>query len=846
VHEVLEQSSQELTITVMHHPTFWIESNSLTDLRDLFAQTTDYLITGHQHLSSVFDVKDELGQNIRYYESPALFDPLRARASGFRVLVFDFVQKQEKQMLFTWDKTLYVTRRTSEFGWKEISEARQTRQSMAMNLAAIEFLTDPGFASPRGNRRQVKLQELFVYPDLKIQKGLAQKQSQIKKGPELITFLTGGGIKEVHGAPLSGKTTLSKALALDIRTRGIATTIWIDGKSLDCRTPEDFERNVHSAFRQLYSGQQLEAYLQLPPDQRCVIIDDWHLAQIRIPVRNQIYDWLTAFAKTSILIVDETYQFKELLARGQATKVLSDPAVRDIEHSNIVRLSRVGQASLIKNFMEISNEADELIEESDKLLKVEKLVGELLGKDWLPVFPFFVLGILQVIETKRTAAIAGGSHGPLYEAIIYSALLKENRDDPQISTKIVFLQEIAYWMWSKKLTVISLSEIHIVVEEFYKTSYLRLPTTQFLESLSAARILTCSDESFTFAYPQYFYYFVALYLSEHMDDPGAGVLRTAVDKMIDEIASIENSAIVMLLIYLGKDKNRIIDRLLCNTKKIYSSVIPAQMEGDAADFANLRSVQLNFELEEPPDVAGNRQKVRLFQDERDEKRLLDPKAELEANSLAAYSYSDELPENRKLHIVSQSIKTLGQVIRNFSANLSGPRKVEVLEETYLLSLRAIARIMELFKSSRASMDGIKPPKDTEMSFLDFKRAADELFTLLMQAFVIVMCQTVSDSVGVADMDKAYIETAERLGKTVAIRFIDLTVQLNHFAGVPEAAIRDLHDDLRGNAFSSQILNLIVLTYLMFHKVDEDTFHRIRRALGMNRKELPMPKESELA
>jgi hypothetical protein len=153
VHEVLEQSSPELTVTVMHHPTFWIESNSLTDLRDLFAQTTDYLITGHQHLSSVYDVKTELGENIRYYESPALFDPLGARSSGFRVLVFDLAQNHEKQVLFTWDASLYIARRSSEFGWKKISEARQIRQLMTMNPAAIEFLNDPGFASPRSNKR---------------------------------------------------------------------------------------------------------------------------------------------------------------------------------------------------------------------------------------------------------------------------------------------------------------------------------------------------------------------------------------------------------------------------------------------------------------------------------------------------------------------------------------------------------------------------------------------------------------------------------------------------------------------------------------------------------------------
>lgn len=843
-YEVLDKSSPDLTITVMHHPIFWIESNTLTDLRNLFARTTEYVITGHQHFSSVFDVKTELGDSIRYYESPALYDPLRPRSSGFRVLVFDLTKRLEKQMLFTWDVSLYRARRTSEFGWKDIAYSRQLRHSMMMNPEAIQFLKDPGFASPRSKTRPITLQEIFVYPDLKIQKDLAAKQAEIKKGHELVRFLSHGGIKELHGAPLSGKTTLSKALALDIRNHGNATTVWIDGKSLDCRGPDDFEKYLYKAFRQMYSPDQLEPYLQLPPDQRCVIIDDWHLAQISTSARTQIYEWLSAFANASVLMTDETYQFKELLAKGQATKALSDPSVNAIVHCQIIRLSKVTQASLIHKYMTVGRETEDLIEESDELLKTEKLVSELLGKDWLPVFPFFVLGVLQVIETKRTAAIAGGSHGPLYQAIIYSALLRGNPDDPQIPNKIVFLQEVAYRMWSDRTPVISRSDIESVVEQFYESSYLRLPTAQFLQSLTEARLLTRSDGNYTFAYPQYYYYFVALSLSERMDDPGAVALRSQVDSMIDEISSVENAAIVMLLIYLDKDKNHIIDRILKNTKEIYKSVVPARMEVDAADFADLRTVQLNLELNNQPDVVEMRQQARLLRDEQEERRLLNPKAELEANRFAAYSYSEDLPEGSKLHLVSQSIKILGQVIRNFP-HRTGPQKVEVLRETYLLGLRAVARVMEVFKGARTNLDKFKPPENVEMSYLEFKRSLDELFTVLMQAYVVVICQSISDNAGVANMDKAYIETAEQLGRTIAIRFIDLTVQLNHFEGIPEVVIRDLHDDLRGNAFSSQILDMIVVSHLMLHKVDPDTFDRVRRALGMNRKEFPMPKGTDV-
>lgn len=46
-------------------------------------------------------------------------------------------------------------------------------------------------------------------------------------------------------------------------------------------------------------------------------------------------------------------------------------------------------------------------------------------------------------------------------------------------------------------------------------------------------------QNYTFSYPQYFYYFVALHISEHIDDPGAEFLLTEVDEMIDKISSVE-------------------------------------------------------------------------------------------------------------------------------------------------------------------------------------------------------------------------------------------------------------------------------------------------------------------
>jgi hypothetical protein len=829
LHETLSAAATpSLTITVMHHAIYWIESQTLTNLRDLLARTSDYLITGHEHFSSGYEVKNELGDSIRYYESPALFDPKRPTSSAFRVLAFDLANTRAKEAVFAWKSNLYSAKNESQFDWQSLALNRIDQKLLTMNGETIRALSAPGLASPTRLDRGVSLQDIFEYPDLKLQNAVASPQVQLKRGGLVLSFLTEGGIKEVHGAPLSGKTSLSKAIVLDIRLKGLGTPVWLDGKSIECKTVDDFEKIVRNVFKLQYSPDQLDPYLQLRSDQRFVVIDDWHQAAISAKTRTAIYEWLSGFSRASILMVDQTYRIRELISGGQASKSLGDdPASGNVVHAEIANLSNVSQANLIHKYLRFTTDSIDYPEESNEAARMESLVSQMLNGDRLPSYPFFILCILQAIEGKKTNAIAGGSHGPLYEVLILNAMSKENPEDPQISKKLVFLQEIAYHMWAIRTSEISPSEIDSVMSAFTNTNYLTLPASTFLDSLVRAKILIKKAGNYTFSYPQYFYYFVARFIREHIDEDRGNELRQQVDEMIDKISSAENAEIVMFLIYFEKDKNRIIDRLLRNASLIYQEVPPARLEEDAADFAN---AEVNIPIDDHPDVAKTRQEIREMKDAHVEKRLLNPREEMERAVPLAYSYDPGLTEQQKLHLVSQSMNALGQVIRNFSANLPGQRKVQVLKETYLLALRATARVMSLCKSAIETMGELKIPENSEVSVLELKRTFEDMMAFLPQIFAVSMCRAVSDSVGIADMDRAYTETADALGKSVATRMIDLTVKMDHFEGFPENAIRDLRADVKSNNFSAQVLKILVLTHLLLHSVDDKTLVRTLLAL----------------
>ena len=832
--------SESLTVTVMHHPTFWIESQILTELRDLLGQCSDYVVTGHEHFSSGYEVKSDLGYNIRYFESPALFDSKKPLQSAFRVLVFDLEDHRERQTIFEWAGSLYKSKLAAqtEFEWRSMAASRMARQQFSMNPATLDFLGDPGFAAPRIAGRNVRLPDIFEYPDLQMRKRMNSKETLVKRAKQVLPFLAEDGLKILHGAPLSGKTFLSRALALDLR--GSGTPVWLDGKSMKAKTVDDFEKVVRSAFIQQYSADQFDRYSQLAPSDRSVVIDDWHLAALPRQIRQEIYDWLTHFASVSVLVVDQNFDVVELLSNGKGGEVLGAAEMAGIKRAEISSMGRVGQASLIHRYLRLTRGSLDDLEDGKEMQRLEGLVSQLLGKDRLPAFPFFILCILQAMGENRTDAIAGGSLGPLYEVLIFSALGKDGADDPLNPKKLAFLQEIAFHMWQTRMCVITTSEIQNVTESFTEWNYQTFPAQQFLDSLVKIKILNRVDGSYSFCYPQYYYYFVARYIREHIDDPGAQSLREQVDLMIDEISSVENSTILMVLIYFEKDKNRIIDRLLKNAASIYSGVAPARLEEDAVAFSDLKTPRIDLVIEERPDVAGNRRKLRELNDLHEEKSLGSLKDESESASLVSYSYSDALPDHRKLHLTTQYINALGQVIRNFSVNLPGQRKVQVLKETYLLALRALARVMALCKGIIDRRGEFKGAETGELSAVVMRRMIEEVFTLLPQMYALTICFAISNSVGIADMDRAYIETAEGLGRSVAIKLIDLTVQLNHFSSFPEQLIRDLSVDVRSNPFAAQILEILVVGHFMLHKVDDGTLRRTARLLGMKVKTLTIP------
>jgi len=154
-----------------------------------------------------------------------------------------------------------------------------------------------------------------------------------------------------------------------------------------------------------------------------------------------------------------------------------------------------------------------------------------------------------------------------------------------------------------------------------------------------------------------------------------------------------------------------------------------------------------------------------------------------------------------------------------------------LTATYELGLRTLSAVLKLISDSvevyeraiseqtlQASADGVSP---SEVKNDEWIR---KFIWLISELVSVVIIKSVSEAIGVADLEKAYSATLQNVGQSNATRLIDVSLRLDHSGEVPIALIEKLHKELSRSPFADKILkDLIQYHFAMF-----DTDRRVRQ------------------
>ncbi|HKM47473.1 MAG TPA: metallophosphoesterase [Terriglobales bacterium] len=798
-----------LCISVFHHSYLWLDSEVAVTFRAHIEKTSDIALSGHQHHAHEFYKQNSTGERILYLEAPALQDKDYPKTSQFRVLLLDWETMQEKVVMFRRSRDMYSRAEESEL--RPLAINRAIRAEFRLSEKFEDTLNECGTLLRHKVKGLLKMRDIFVFPDLLVRPAGAKSRPREVRGSTLLSYVTNARRIIFQCPALGGKTSLARTLLWEIvRSGSRSVPILLRGYNISSIDEGDVLSGFWKTFSQQYSREMLEAFQQLSKEDRTLIVDDWHRSDLSSEGRREYLALASKYFDRILLFTDELFQIHELLS-GSADSIL------EFDHATVAALNQDLRGQLIDKWVTLGRVQTGDSREMNREIEIkERLIRSMIGKNTLPSRPFFVLCLLQADEQEKAKAAEAGSFGYLYEVLVTTAL-SVSKGKAQLDKKYNFLSLLAYTMFKDRVKSMPLSRVKEIAKQYSEAKLVTVDFAAMLSDLELARVLINIDGNYSFEYPHLFYYFIARY---YRDNLGRDVkLRAEIEHMADYVSSDEYASILMFTVYFARDSSDIVKRLVANADQIYSREVPANLDTDVV-FLNQLCDHPDVEVPEQVDIKRNRQERRELAD-----RIERSAAELGDRRKQGIAYSDGLSDSDKFDLAYRHIGLLGQVIRNFPGSLPGPDKLAILTSTYMLGLRVLRVLLTMLGTTVGGIRQGLAEAATAQGKTDPKKAReliDFLILLICRMCTLSVLSRVASSVGAADLEEAYRETLEIVGRSNASELINLTIKLEHLTEFPTNEIRELHKEFSNNAFADTILADIVVGRLNEADIDRRT------------------------
>lgn len=811
-------TDDSLSITVLHHSYVWLESNNAMQLRANIERVSDIVLTGHQHYPHNFYKLNSTGERLLYLEAGALQEENRPQQSTFNILLFEFESGKERSLSFKWINDMYKVKEDSD--WRPLQLNRSIRYKFDVSATFERFLSNPGANYAHNHKSDIYLADIFVYPALRVV-SIGEKSSISEVlGDAVFGFMAGSHRLVIQAPDRGGRTALAKTAFVDFLKKTQLIPLFLEGQKIKSAKENRVQGQLFAAFESEYSPAMLEHFKQLPHENRVLLVDDWHKTELNGQGQKAFLQYACSYFGHVILFADEFSEIHEITNPRESTLVRFDRA-KIAEFGPVLRGQLVDRWAMLGREHTLSD-----IELQRETEDMERLLGDVLGKNTLPALPFIILCVLQAHQQNKINSPEEGSFGYLYEVLVTSALNKSVGAKPQLDKKYTFLSRLAYRMFKEGHSAKPIAEVRALAEEYSRSHMVSVDIPAMLSDLEYAHVLSNTEGNYSFSYPHLYHYFVARYYKDNMQGPTGNALIDELRVMIDMISSDRNYTVLIFVVYFIRDSKEVIDRLVQNADQVFQEIDPTQLSDDVGAIAQL-SENGDSVLKTEYDVKRNRQNRRELMEkiETDERA-----ADQQRPEDSAISYSDSLSDAQKFELAQRYINLFGHLIRNSPGHLPGGEKVRVLTTTYKLGLRSIKAILQMLNQSaqlfeEAISEAIKE-NQIKGSFEKLEPLVREMIGILARIVTLGTIKHVSLAVGVSDLEKAYAATLDKLGKTNATQLIDLSIRLDHFGEIPVSTIEELHKQFGRTAFADVVLMDMIAYHFSMFDVDRQIMQKV--------------------
>ncbi len=824
----LKSPPNSLIISVFHHPYSWLESNNSRVFKGMVEESSDLILTGHEHVPGSFSKEFTHSSRNEFFEGGVLNDSKNSLNSSFNVVLIDFKNRKQKKLFYEFENKIcgYKEIREKSTEWLEFKRNPVlVKNTFQFGKNISEFIEDLGTTYSHPRKSHVSLDDIFVFPDLRCLEGgdLSGDSNPVKyiSSEEVPDYILSNNLLVV-GERFSGKTALTKQAFSIFRKNGLVP-IYFDGSRFNEHLLKDgkFEKYIEECFVEQYDNTDWGKYRQLEKEKKVAIIDNVHLFEVNDAGKVKIVEKLRQYFTKFFLVADDSLNFEKL----KYSKKEENP-FKDFINLEIMPFKNYLRCEMVEKWLilgqEYSCNGQEFIREVDR---IDRLLSSVLASRMFPAVPVFILTLLQQIEANKKHILISGSYGELFEFLISAKLRESNIGKVDLVTLNTYLSELAYILFENESTAIGKEEFEEFHNSHNKKFALNLNFGKVVEHLCFATILSEINNLFCFKYQFSFYYFLAKYLADHFHEDE---IKNIFNKIALGLHREDYANIIILLSHFSKDP-LILETVLEQTNGTFKQYPPCDFSEDFKFLDGLDDkidVELiNLEDTSPREV---RQELNKAKDEIEQR-----------SSSEVSSDSDSSDFNR----ATKALQVSGQILRSYAGSLESAKKIDLANACYALGMRAIKSFSVLLESSLDDfIESFYEEIKKENSKADEKRIKKlirGLIYFLSQIAIISFIKKVSSSVGSPNLRLTFAEILKSDGN-IGNRFVDISIKYDHFQSFPTSEVKGLIKELKNEPFNNRILQILTSMHFLLFEEDYQLRQQVCGWLG-----IPFKKTSTL-
>lgn len=828
-----DKRPETVTIGLFHHPVNWLEPRCASKLRDRMEAITDLILTGHEHSLDRRDVTKRDTENT-YLEGGVLQERDDPALSQFYVVLIDTALKKQRIIGYSWTGDSYVPVNADDphqfHLWEDFAQNRfRVRESFQLLPEFAAYLDDPELVLTHRVKDKLRLSDIYVFPDLKRVNLAGEKGAKIIRSenvPDLVDERPG---LFIIGDDVAGKTSLAKRLFHHLRSKGDVPVL-IDAASVQFALKKS-EEQIEQCFLRNYAPTALTHYRQLDRAKRILIVDNYH--QLKLSPRAKI-DLLSKFREHSfrliILAHDLEITFQDLSEAGDGTS-----GQLPFTFYSILPFSYVQQNRLLEKWLLLGGDADKDASAFvANLERIRRTIDTLIGKNYVPAYPPYVLSVLQATEAGTDLDLNASTHGYLYELFIKSSIARGS-SAMAFNVLSAYMSHIAFWMFSrdrKDITAVELRSLHEQLHEKYEVLQdFERQTGQLIRM----QLLTQHNDIFVFRQPYIFYYFLARYLGDHLPEED---VQGKIDQLAKTLYKEESANTLLFLSHLSKDR-RILETLLAVADEQYKHTTAVTL-GEDVQFLNKLDAKVGKLHVGGKTLEETRQAALTQMD-------VDREQELDFETSRKAQMEDSATFLGRLNGALKTIQILGQFLKNFPADLDRSEKDRVIQACCSLGTRTLGDFMGLVRNNETVilnemlyLIGRRRPDISQPKLRD--RAVIAVVTLCELATVGIVVR-LSYALGSNELSPTYDRIFPSLHEPF-MRLVYVALQLDHYERFPEGLVRQESKALHKNPFSFRVLRYLVARYLALFPTNFQLKQQLSELLNLDFGEIRLPKKEQ--